>query len=79
MLLLYVMVAGLAFAQDPFVAIPPAKALQYHFDFARNFFATPEAEKADRVSLYASLKELESFKGKVSASPENLQRAPAAK
>src|SRR6185295_16496168 len=44
-------------------------------DFARNFFASPEAEKAERANLYATLKELESLKGKVSKSAENLQRA----
>lgn len=74
-LLLSVMLSGLAFAQDTFVAIPPTEARHYHFDFARNFFSTPEAEKAERARLDETLKELEALKGKVSASPENLQRA----
>ncbi len=56
---------GLVLAQDTFVAIPPDQAARYHFDFARNFFVTPEAEKADRAKLYATLKDLENLKGKV--------------
>jgi oligoendopeptidase F len=62
-------------AQDAFVAIPPAEAPQYHIDFARNFFASPEAEKADRANLYATLKELETLKGRLGASADNLERA----
>jgi oligoendopeptidase F len=68
-------VSALVPAQDNFVAIPPQEASGYHIDFARNFFATPEAEKADRANLYATLKELETLKGKVAGSPDNLQRA----
>ena len=61
--------------QDGFVAIPPQQSTQYHIDFARNFFASPEAEKADRVKLYATLKEMEGLKGKVLGSADNLLRA----
>ena len=78
-LLLCGMAAGQLFgqggAQDTFVAIPPQEMSRYHIDFARNFFASPEAEKADRANLQASLKELETLKGKVAISPDNLQRA----
>lgn len=78
-LLLGGMVSGLGFGQgrapDTFVAIPPQEVSRYHFDFARNFFATPEAEKADRASLYATLKNLESLKGKVAKSADSLERA----
>src|SRR2546423_337974 len=66
---------GLTPSQDAFVAIPPPEALRYHIDFARNFFASPEAEKADRANLYATLKELETFKGKVAGSADSLQRS----
>jgi oligoendopeptidase F len=66
---------GITTAQDPFVAIPPTEAPRYHIDFLRNFFASPEAEKADRANLYATLKELEALKGKVLLSADNLQRA----
>ena len=66
---------GLTPGQDAFVAIPPPEALRYHIDFARNFFASPEAEKADRANLYATLRELETFKGKVASSADSLQRA----
>src|SRR4026207_1945804 len=61
--------------QDGFVAIPPQQSTRYHIDFARNFFASREAEKADRVKLYATLKEMEGLKGKVLGSADNLLRA----
>jgi oligoendopeptidase F len=61
--------------QDKFEAIPKQSTAQYHLDFGRNFFASPEAEKADRANLYATLKELETLKGKVTGSPDSLQRA----
>src|SRR5713226_6690314 len=64
-LLLCLMLRGLALGQDSFVAIQPQQEAQYHIDFARNFFASPEAEKADRANLYATLKDLENLKGKV--------------
>jgi oligoendopeptidase F len=60
--------------QDNFAAIPNETARRYHFDFARNFFASPEAEKAERSNYYTALKELEGLKGKVAASPDNLLR-----
>lgn len=74
-LLLGGILSGLAFAQGAFVAIPPQEALRYHIDFARNFFASPAAEKADRAKLYATLKELENLKGKIARSADDLQRA----
>ena len=73
------MVSSVAFGQggapDTFVAIPPQEVSRYHIDFARNFFASPEAEKADRANLYATLKDLENLKGKVASSADNLERA----
>jgi oligoendopeptidase F len=75
LLLMVAIAAGIASGQDSFVAIPPQQVASYHIDFARNFFATPEAEKADRANLYATLKELENLKGKVARSADNLQRA----
>lgn len=68
------MMQGLVYGQDSFVAIPPAQASSYHFDFARNFFTTPDAEKADRDHLYATLKDLESLKGRLAQSADNLYR-----
>jgi len=68
------MLQALVFAQDGFVAIPPAQASSYRFDFARNFFLSPEAEKADRDRLYATLKDLESLKGRLAKSADNLYR-----
>ena len=76
MIIIFSLIAIVAtYAQDTFVAIPPQEASRYHIDFARNFFASPEAEKADRANLYATLKELESLKGKVASSADNLERA----
>ncbi|HSS19785.1 MAG TPA: M3 family metallopeptidase [Pyrinomonadaceae bacterium] len=69
------LIVGQGSAPDTFVAIPPAAASRYHIDFARHFFASPEAEKADRAHLYATLKELEALKGKVDASAANLELA----
>ncbi len=64
-----------ALCQEPFEAIPRQVVQQYHLDFNRNFFASPEVERADRANLYATLKSLESLKGKVAASAKNLERA----
>jgi oligoendopeptidase F len=66
--------SGQLLAQD-FVAIPPQEATRYHFDLARNFFPTPEAEKEDRANLYSSLRQLETLKGKVASSADSLLRA----
>jgi oligoendopeptidase F len=68
------MLQPLVLGQDSFVAIPPAQASSYRFDFARNFFISPEAEKADRNHLYATLKDLESLKGRLAKSADNLYR-----
>ena len=74
-LLLCLLLNAPTFSQDSFVAIPPNEASRYRIDFARNFFASPEAEKADRAQLYATLNELDTLKGKVAASAGNLERA----
>ncbi|HEY0428610.1 MAG TPA: M3 family metallopeptidase [Pyrinomonadaceae bacterium] len=63
------------FCQEDFNPIPEAGKAQYHIDFARNFFASPEAEKTERAKLYASLKDLENIKGKIADSAANLLRA----
>lgn len=64
-----------AMGQDSFVAIPPERAAQYRFDFARNFFAGSEAEKVDRSRLYAVLADLERLKGTVTKSAADLEHA----
>jgi oligoendopeptidase F len=74
-LLLCGFVAEMAYGQDGFVAIPPEQTARYHIDFARNFFPSPEVEKADRAAVYTSLKELEALKGKIANSANNLERA----
>jgi oligoendopeptidase F len=73
-LVLAAMLNAAAVGQESFVAIPPAQAASYRIDFARNFFPSPEAEKKDRESLYANLKNLERLKGKVASSATNLER-----
>jgi hypothetical protein len=62
-------------AQQQFEAIPKAKTSQYHFDFSKNYFPNPGAEKADRANLYATVKQRETLKGHVKDSAENLLRA----
>lgn len=66
---------GAAFGQDNFVPISPADVSQYHINFERLFFASPEAEKRERAQLYASLKSLADLKRKVTESAANLERA----
>ena len=72
---LIVLSAGVTLGQEPFVAIPAAEAPRYHIDFARHFFTSPEAEKRDRTNLDAIVKELETLKGRVGNSAQNLDRA----
>jgi oligoendopeptidase F len=62
-------------SQEKFEPITKEAAAQYHVDFARHFFASTEAEKLERSRLYAELKDLESLKGRVAASSDNLLRA----
>ena len=63
------------FAQEEFVSIPRDRQALYRFNFARNFYASPQAELAARKRLDKLMTELESMKGKVSASSDNLYRA----
>jgi oligoendopeptidase F len=65
---------GAARAVEPFVAIPPDQAAQYHLDFS-HYFATPAAEVAARQALDTRLKKLEALRGKVASSPETLLQA----
>lgn len=71
-LLTLLLLSPAAICQDNFTAIPTEQAAQYRFDFARNFFASPESERLERATYYAALKELESLKGRVAASSDNL-------
>ncbi|PYS50976.1 MAG: hypothetical protein DMF68_05695 [Acidobacteria bacterium] len=75
LVLLLSITPGPVLCQKPFEPIPREIAQQYHLDFARNFFASPEAERTDRANLYATLKNLENLKGKVAASAKNLEHA----
>src|SRR4030095_12804613 len=74
-LLLCLLLHASTFSQDSLVAIPPNEVSRYRIDFARNFYASAEAEMEDRAQLYATLNELETMKGKVAASAGNLERA----
>src|SRR5688572_9992471 len=62
-------------SQNKFEPFPRDQASKYHFDLARNFFATPEAAEADRKILYQALADFGQWRGKLSASAENLYRA----
>ncbi len=62
-------------SQTKFEPIPANIASQYRFNFARNFFASPEAEKSERRKFYAPLEELEKLKGKATSSAANLHQA----
>ena len=61
-------------AQVKFEAISKDLAPKYKFDFAKNFFSSAEVQQADLKNGMATLAELEKFKGKVTASADNLLR-----
>ena len=67
-LLFLLFFSGSGTCQTTFLAIPKESSNLYHFDFARNFFSTADAEKADRTRYYDLLKELETHKGKSTTS-----------
>ncbi|MGH9764948.1 MAG: hypothetical protein ACREAC_29275, partial [Blastocatellia bacterium] len=73
--LLFLVLPRIVLCQEKFEPIPQRLASQYHIDFARKFFASPEVERADRAKLHAALTDLESLKGKTISSADNLQRA----
>jgi oligoendopeptidase F len=58
--------------QTTFVAIPKESSNLYHFDFARNFFSTADAEKAERSRYNDLLKKLETQKGQTTASANSM-------
>lgn len=74
-LFLLPLVPWAALCQTTFEPIPREDAPRYHIDFARHFFAGPEAERAARADLYAALKNLEGMKGTVARSAAQLLRA----
>lgn len=73
--LFFLLFCSIVSAQDNFIAIPDNMTDRYRIDFARHFFATPEAEKTARAELDGALKDLESLKGKITSSAGNLLRA----
>jgi oligoendopeptidase F len=62
-------------SEATFSAIPASDADRYHIDFARYFFASPEAERTDRAKLYQSIEQLETLKGRVTSATESLELA----
>jgi oligoendopeptidase F len=72
---LTVWVVAKGIAQEKFVPIPPDIIKKYHFNYPRNFFASPEVERAGRKKVDALLTQLEKYKGKVTSSPSNLYDA----
>jgi oligoendopeptidase F len=73
--LIVAMCMSVAVGQESFVAIAPDQVSQYHIDFARVFFASPEAEKRERAQLYAAVESLANLKTKVTESAANLELA----
>ena len=64
-----------AVSEDPFQPVPLTEQAAYHFNYAKVFFPTDQAE-ADAVrSLDAQAKRLRSLKGHILASPQNLYAA----
>lgn len=74
-LLALILSANFVYSQEKFKPISADDFTQYRFDFVRNFFASPEAEKVERRKFYAPLEELEKFKGKATSSAANLYQA----
>jgi oligoendopeptidase F len=74
-LLMLLLSGPVAVAQETFEPIPKESAPQYRFNFERHFFASPDAERADRQRAYAALAALETLKGRVAASADHLYRA----
>ncbi len=62
-------------SQNKFDPFPSNLGAKYHFDLSRNFFPTPEAAEADRKALYQAIADFGQWRGKLSASAENLYRA----
>ena len=58
--------------EEKFEPSPAAEQPLYRFNFPRNFFANPAAEKAARPRIYADLAALEKYKGKLAESPQTL-------
>lgn len=64
-----------ALLAEKFEPIPEAEKHLYTFDLQKNFYADEKAFEADFQRLLAGISELESLKGKVGASAENLYKA----
>jgi oligoendopeptidase F len=62
-------------SENSFQAISSDQIRKYHFDLARHFFRTPEEAKTAQAKLNSVLSELESMKGVVSTTPENLLKS----
>ena len=72
----FLLITSLALAQP----VPVAKnASGQQIDLARYFFASPEAEKADRLRLYADLDKFQQWKGRLAESGQQLLRGLEAK
>src|SRR2546423_3232174 len=66
--------AVLAFAQDHFEAIPTELRPLYRYNYARNFFPSEVAEKEDRKTIEAVLKEVDGYVVTADSSAESLYR-----
>ncbi len=63
------------FASTKFEPIPESEKHLYTFDLKKNFYPDENAFEADFQKLLAGIKELESLKGKVGTSAQNLYKA----
>lgn len=61
--------------KNSFSPIAPKSVSLYKIDLARHFFASPDAEKADRAKLNALYRELEKFRGRLGDSAGDLLKA----
>jgi oligoendopeptidase F len=67
--------APAASGAEPFTAIPPDVAPRYRIDFARHYYAGPDAERAARAGYEAELERLEAMRGRVGGSAQALLAA----
>jgi oligoendopeptidase F len=73
--ILLVLLVGVQTHSADFEPIPEAMKELYSFDLEKNFYADEAGFQADLGALTRDVEELESLKGKVSASAANLYRA----
>ena len=66
------LISSIAYSQERFEAIPENIKQEYRIDFSRLFFSNRSQERLDYRRLQSMLMEMESFKGRLGHSPEDL-------